>query len=271
MPRHATEEAITIQKRELKVNVSCRNSADMSVTRSIRECYNTKIIPMRSGRGIAGAHVKYKRGDDGSDRVLCVAPQFISGQEYIISATNEDGRDDDESLTPFNFAETQFEGFTASKQEVVVEPVYNEQRKHYTVCFYERGEYHLKTKEDGALVIMNIKYEAAKHGVDPHLYYGRALKVNRKQNRSSKYIQISYCVWNNWKHSSTPEKDQNEFPSYIEPKEQKYWPWKSHRPAKVQDMSKVTSTKSLRNTHLCDGVAKPQSEKSERSIMNALH
>ena len=106
-----------------------------------------------------------QKGDDGSDRVLCVAPQFISGQEYIISATNEDGRDDDESLTPFNFSDTKFEGFTASKQEVVVEPVYNEQRKHFTVCFYERGEYHLKTKEDGALVIMNIKYEAAKHGI----------------------------------------------------------------------------------------------------------
>ena len=41
---------------------------------SILECYNTKIIPMRNGRGIAGAHIKYKRGDDGSDRVLCVTP-----------------------------------------------------------------------------------------------------------------------------------------------------------------------------------------------------
>ena len=232
----------------------------MSQTTSITECYNTKIIPMRSGRGIAGAHVKYKRGDDGSDRVLCVAPQFIR-QAYIISATNEDGRDDDESLTPFNFEDTQFEGFTASKQEVVVEPVYNEQRKHYTVCFYERGRIPSKNKRRRALVIMNIKYEAAKHGVDPHLYYGRKLKVNRKQNRSSKYIQVSYCVWNNWKHSCTPEKDQNEYPSYIEPKEQKYWPWKSHRPAKIQDISKVTSTKNLRNTHLCDGVTKPQGKK----------
>ena len=66
---------------------------------SILECYNTKIIPMRNGRGIAGAHIKYKRGDDGSDRVLCVTPQFISGQEYVISATNEDGRDDDETFS----------------------------------------------------------------------------------------------------------------------------------------------------------------------------
>ena len=167
----------------------------MSQTTSITECYNTKIIPMRSGRGIAGAHVKYKRGDDGSDRVLCVAPQFISGQAYIISATNEDGRDDDESLTPFNFEDTQFEGFTASKQEVVVEPVYNEQRKHYTVCFYERGEYHLKTKEDGALVIMNIKYEAAKHGVDPHLYYFTKIKSSPKVFIDQViiwHIQVSY-------------------------------------------------------------------------------
>ena len=89
---------------------------------SILECYNTKIIPMRNGRGIAGAHIKYKRGDDGSDRVLCVTPQFISGQEYVISATNEDGKDDDETLTPFDFSETQFEGFTVSKEEAVVKP-----------------------------------------------------------------------------------------------------------------------------------------------------
>ena len=106
MPHHAPKEAITIQKQDIKVNFSRKNSANMSQTNSITECYNTKIIPMRSGRGIAGAHVKYKRGDDGSDRVLCVAPQFISGQAYIISATNEDGRDDDESLTPFNFEDT---------------------------------------------------------------------------------------------------------------------------------------------------------------------
>ena len=197
MPRHATEEAITIQKRELKVNVSCRNSADMSVTRSIRECYNTKIIPMRSGRGIAGAHVKYKRGDDGSDRVLCVAPQFISGQEYIISATNEDGRDDDESLTPFNFAETQFEGFTASKQEVVVEPVYNEQRKHYTVCFYERG-YTSKNKRRRCFGDHEHQIRSSKTWSRPTPILWESLKSKpEKQNRSSKYIQISYCVWNN--------------------------------------------------------------------------
>ena len=55
----------------------------MSETSSIRECYNTKIIPMRSGRGIAGAHVKYKRGDDGSDRVLCVAPQFFPAKNTL--------------------------------------------------------------------------------------------------------------------------------------------------------------------------------------------
>jgi hypothetical protein len=238
---------------------------------SILECYNTKLIRVRSGRGVAGAAIKYKRGDDGSDRVLCVAPQFISGQEYIISATNEDGRDDDETLTPFDFSTTQFEGFTVAKEEVIVQPVYDEKRKQYTVCFFERGEYHLKNKEDSALVIMNIKYEAAKHGVDSHLYYGQKLKINRKQNRSSKYIQVSYCVWNNWKHSCTPEKDQNEFPTYIEPKQQRYWPWKSRRPAKVQDLTKVTSTKNLRNTYVCDGKLKPEEKKSERSIMNTLN
>ena len=87
---------------------------------SITECYNTKIIPMRSGRGIAGAHVKYKKGDDGSDRV--VSPQFISGQAYIISATVKMEEMMMSRSHPL-LEDTHFEGFTASKQEVVVEPV----------------------------------------------------------------------------------------------------------------------------------------------------
>ena len=173
MAHHAPKEAITIQKQDLKVNFSRKNSANMSQTTSITECYNTKIIPMRSGRGIAGAHVKYKRGDDGSDRVLCVAPQFISGQAYIISATNEDGRDDDESLTPFNFEDTHFEGFTASKQEVVVEPVYNGAKIVLALLLSSKRR----------RCIMNIQIRSCKTWSPAPI-----LNLNRKQNRSSKYF-----------------------------------------------------------------------------------
>lgn len=197
------------------------------------EIYNTRFTPVRCDRGVVESHVQYLKGAEAADRVLCTVPQLISGTEYTVEATVEDG-DDLSALEKFDFSKCTFSGYTLDHEEVDVKPVrVSEKSNKFSIKFFARGSYHLKNS-NGSIILMNIDAAAAKQGVDTHLYYGKTGKKVIQTKKHQRYIQKIECVWNTWKHSSTPERSHNAFPTYYEPDVKKPFPWMMNcKPKKI--------------------------------------